>query len=136
MWLDACVCLCGMLTLVNGVPRGATVSTECNWAESSQAGDQPASFLDFVCAVFSLFMSMRVSFAMHVFICLFVSFCISCFISASLHICMYVMLIVYTCMSMHVCTYVFRYFLASFLVCLFLCVCMCCPSFVIVSCIS
>ena len=45
MWLDACVCVCGMLTLVAGVARGATViRAECNWPESSHAGAQPAKF--------------------------------------------------------------------------------------------
>ena len=48
MWLDACVCVCGMLTLVAGVARGATVlRTECNWPESSHAGAQPAKFFPF-----------------------------------------------------------------------------------------
>ena len=45
MWLDACVCVCGMLTLVAGVARGASViRAECNWPESSHAGAQPAKF--------------------------------------------------------------------------------------------
>ena len=41
-----------------GVPRGATVRTECNWAKSSHAGAQPASFVVIVCLSLSLSLSL------------------------------------------------------------------------------
>jgi hypothetical protein len=55
MWLDACVCMRNADTGA-GVPRGATVRTECNWAKSSHAGAQPASFVVIVCLSLSLFL--------------------------------------------------------------------------------
>ena len=57
MWLDACVCMRNADTGA-GVPRGATVRTECNWAKSSHAGAQPASFVVIVCLSLSLSLSL------------------------------------------------------------------------------
>jgi hypothetical protein len=70
MWLDACVCMRNADTGA-GVPRGATVRTECNWAKSSHAGAQPASFVVIVCLSLSLSLSVAFGsllFSLH-FVC-------------------------------------------------------------------